>query len=454
MVMHSIAMSLRRLRVPAPGLCLMLLAAVALVPALAQERVSPEDQEAVVRSLASTLEERYVFPDVAREMADRLRKNLKAGHYRDLDGPPAFADRLTQDIQAVSHDKHLNVRFNPEMAATLRQAGDDRPDGPSPEMIERGRRENFGFREARILDGNVGYLDLRGFMPPAIAGDAATAAMNFLSGADAIIFDLRRNGGGHPGMIQLLTSYLYGSGANVHLNSFYDRPSDETSQTWTLPYVPGKRNPDALVYVLTSNYTFSAAEEFTYNLKNLKRGTIVGETTGGGAHPGSSVLLAGSFVAFIPTGRAINPITGTNWEGTGVTPDVAVASGEALAKAHLLALQELQQRAATDEAKRFYGWHLVSLQAQLEPVNVPAAVLESYAGTYGLRSLTFENGRLYYQRTGRPKAELQALTADTFAPVGMPGLRLTVEMDAGRPVALVIRQDNGMQERMERSAPR
>lgn len=450
--MHSFADALRRWRAPAPGLWLVLLAAVAPVPASAQERVSPEDRAAVVQRLASTLEERYVFPDVAREMADRLRKNLEAGHYRDLDDPPAFADRLTQDLQAVSRDKHLNVRFNPEMAARLRNADDDRPDGPSPEMLERGRRDNFGFREAKILDGNVGYLDLRGFMPPAIAGDAASAAMNFLSGADAIIFDLRRNGGGHPGMIQLLTSYLYGSGANVHLNSFYDRPSDETSQTWTLPYVPGKRNPDALVYVLTSNFTFSAAEEFTYNLKNLKRGTIVGETTGGGAHPGSSVLLAGPFVAFVPTGRAINPITGSNWEGTGVTPDVAVASGDALAKAHLLALQELQQRAATDEARRFYGWHLVSLQAQLEPVHVPAEVLETYAGTYGLRSLAFENGKLYYQRTGRPKAELRALTADKFSPLGMPNMRLTVETDAGSPVALVISQDNGMLERVERSA--
>ena len=153
--MHSFADALRRWRAPAPGLWLVLLAAVAPVPASAQERISREDQAAVVQRLASTLEERYVFPDVARQMADRLRTNLEAGRYRDLDGPPAFADRLTQDLQSVSRDKHLNVRFNPEMAARLRNADDDRPDGPSPEMLERGRRDNFGFREAKILDGSA-----------------------------------------------------------------------------------------------------------------------------------------------------------------------------------------------------------------------------------------------------------------------------------------------------------
>jgi C-terminal processing protease CtpA/Prc len=130
----------------------------------------------------------------------------------------------------------------------------------------------------------------------------------------------------------------------VHLNSFYERPGDKHTQTWTLPYVPGLRTPDKPVYVLTSNRTFSAAEEFTYNLKNLKRATIVGETTGGGANPGGYISVTPHFRVFVPTGRAINPITSTNWEGTGIEPDIQVPQTDALNEAYRLALDKVIEK--------------------------------------------------------------------------------------------------------------
>jgi C-terminal processing protease CtpA/Prc len=313
------------------------------------------------------------------------------------------------------------------------------------------QRDNYGFKEIKILDGNVGYLDLRAFMNAGEAGETATAAMNMLQNAEAIIFDLRSNGGGDPGMIQLLTSYLYGNNDWIHLNNFYFRPSDDTTQTWTLPYVPGARNPDAEVFVLTSSYTFSAAEEFTYNLKNLERATIVGETTGGGAHPGGTRPIGERFVAFVPVGRAINPVTNTNWEGTGVSPHVSVPKEKALKVAHQLAMEKLAEKAEHEADKAYFDWYAEHLKAQNEPVELTAGELEKLAGNYGARNLLFEQGQLYYQREGRPKMELLAVDPTTFALLDDPGIRFQVEMEEGEPVALVLKRLNGPPERSERT---
>ena len=170
--------------------------------------------------------------------------------------------------------------------------------------------------------------------------------MNFLGNVDAIIFDLRDNGGGDPKMVALISTYLFDQ--PTHLNDIYNRKEDATTQFWTLPYVPGKRLAGKPVFVLTSKYTFSAAEEFAYNLKNLKRGTIIGETTGGGAHPVSGQRIDDHFMIGVPSGRAVNPISKTNWEGTGVEPDIKVPANQALEVAKEKALEEIRK----DEAKR------------------------------------------------------------------------------------------------------
>ena len=185
------------------------------------------------------------------------------------------------------------------------------------------------------MPGNIGYIDLRGFADPEAGAETVAAAMNFLANTDALIFDLRQNGGGGPEMVALISSYLFGE-KPVHLNSLYWRKGDKTDDFWTKPASALKKFPDKDVYILTSNRTFSAAEEFTYNLKNLKRATIIGETTGGGANPGGTFRLTEHFGAFIPTGRAISPITKTNWEGTGVEPDVKVPKEQALKAAYLI----------------------------------------------------------------------------------------------------------------------
>jgi len=181
-----------------------------------------------------------------------------------------------------------------------------------------------------------------------------------------VIVDLRQNGGGDPAMVQLIASYFFGT-EPVHLNDLYFRPSDSTTQWWTLAYVPGRRMPTTDVYVLTSHRTFSAAEEFTYDLQNLKRATIVGEVTGGGAHPGDPERLSEHFMMFVPSGRAVNPVTKTDWEGTGVKPDVEVPAEKALKMANLMALKRAVQKTTDPIIKQRLDALIADLEKELRP---------------------------------------------------------------------------------------
>jgi len=374
----------------------------------AQDQAIPLTQKErleVVDAISDQLNDNYIFPDVAKKMSKYISKQRKRGHYKKFTDPMLFADQLTEDLLSVSHDKHIRVRFDPEAIAREQQAiSDEDKIALQQQNIDRSKKRNFGFKELKILDGNIGYLDLRGFEDTKYAGETAAAAMNYLSNADAIIFDLRRNGGGSPTMIQLITSYLYDS-EPVHLNNFYWRPTDLHTQTWTLPYVPGKRSPDTPVYVLTSNATFSAAEEFSYNLKNLERATLIGETTGGGAHPGGPVIATDRFIIGVPSGRAINPITKTNWEGVGVVPHIQVKSEDALTLAHIKALENLVEK-SIDDAKIYYSWALDSLKIQGSNFHIDDSSLKPFVGSYGPRVITLENNNLFYRRGEGAKYQL------------------------------------------------
>jgi hypothetical protein len=291
----------------------------------------------VIDGGAAALNESYVFPDTAKKMEEAVRAHLKKGDYDAITDGDDFAKRLTDDFQAVSHDKHLHVMFSP---ASLPDMDSQTPD-PKREAEERKEMErmNCGFNKAEILEGNVGYLKFDFFADPAICGPTVVAAMNFLANVDAIIFDLRENGGGDPKMVAFISSYLFAE--RTHLNDLWTRKGDVTDQYWTLQYVPGKRLDGKPAFVLTSKDTFSGGEEFTYNLKTLKRATIVGENTGGGAHPVRGHRITEHFGIGVPFARAINPITHTNWEGIGVEPDVKVPSADALSKAKALAAEKL-----------------------------------------------------------------------------------------------------------------
>ncbi|MFV1885311.1 MAG: S41 family peptidase [Balneola sp.] len=291
------------------------------------------DHHAAVTRLADLMNENYVYPEQGKAMHDLLIKKLDAGEYDQYKTEKELAEVLDSDLKSVILDKHIRVSYNPERAESIRNRD---PNGGRDPL------SNQGFEEVKILENNIGFLDLRGFVDIRFAEDEARAAMDKLIQADAIIFDLRQNGGGSPSMIRFISSYIFGEDP-VHLNTFYWRPGDRYSETWTNPDFASQRKPDIPVYVLTSDYTFSAAEEFTYNLKHMKRATIVGEVTGGGAHPGGPSLFGDGFIVNIPRGRAINPITKKNWEGVGVTPHVLTSEEKAFEKAVELANAALQK---------------------------------------------------------------------------------------------------------------
>ncbi len=295
---------------------------------------------AVVESLMVQVQARYVFADKGATLAKALRKRLQAREYDNITSGRVLADSLTAHMQAVTFDGHMRVHYRQEPFPA--QLDDDAPPEEVARQLEEMRMRNFGFEQVRRLPGNVGYLDLRMFSGAPEAQPVAVAAMQFLSHCDALIVDLRRNGGGSPDMIQTLTTYLVADGDRLHLNDFYEREGDRTIQFHTASQVPGKRLAGKPVYVLTSSLTGSAAEEFAYNVKSHKLGTVVGITSAGAAHPGGLFRLAPHHTAFIATGRAINPVTKTNWEGVGVKPDIESPAHEALQRAHLLALDNLK----------------------------------------------------------------------------------------------------------------
>jgi hypothetical protein len=323
-----------------------LLAALLSAPAAGQVFDS-EARAAVIDRIGELLVENYVFPETAEQCSQHLHELWEEGEL-DFSDTNVFAEAVTRELQSVSKDKHMRVR-----------PGGGPPPEPTAEEREEysrrqwavGRERNFGFENVLRLPDNVGVLDLRSFQSVEYGRETAMAAMTYLSNSDALIVDLRQNGGGDPEMVQLLCSYLFDE--PTHLNSLYWRATDETQEFWSLDEkaLPGPRMPDLPVFVLTSAYTFSGAEEFAYNLKNLERATLVGETTGGGAHPGDTFPVNDRFGIFIPMGRAISPITQTNWEGTGVSPHVEVKAGDAMTKAVEMARKAARKhREKSDQA--------------------------------------------------------------------------------------------------------
>lgn len=433
----------------------LLLLSIQLAPLVAGEQEIPPlsvaEQNAVLDSVTTRLNASYIYPETAARMEERLRQQQKAGTYAVLTHPAEFAQAVSADLLAISQDRHLGMRFNPELVDMMR-----RDDAAGNELLQAEqelaelRQSNFGFEELKILEGNIGYLKFNQFAPAELGGSKAVAAMEWLSNTNAIIFDLRENGGGSPSMIQLITTYLFDEDIK-HLNSFYWREENKTVQFWTLPWAPGSRRPDVDVYVLTSGYTFSGAEEFTYNLKNMERATIVGETTGGGAHPVDTEPIGSWFVLRIPKGKAINPITGTNWEGTGVEPDVTVPAAEALLQAHLLAVEKLLKCSSDPALKVGLEWAALGLQGKLNPVMVDRKVLKSYQGSYGPRTITLEKGELFYQRGENPPMRMIPLTETIFRFDETDYFRLEIVIEHGKAAGVRGLYDNGTTDGHKRS---
>ena len=281
----------------------------------------------------------YVFLDGAQRAAENVRERVKRGEYSSVTSPARLAEQLGRDLAQATGDRHVHVKFGAERSPDPLAA----PPETKADLAQlrlNAEAEQFGIGTPQVLSGNVGYIEFTRFFRAELAGDALATAMRKVASTNALIFDLRECHGGDPGMVVLAASWLF-DGKPRHWNDMIRRYDGSTKEYWTVASLPGPRYAKKPVYVLTAERTFSAPESFAYELQQSKRGTIVGETTGGGAHPGAWFPIDDRFSIFIPLSRYVSAVSGGDWEGTGVKPDVACRATDALERAHRLALEKL-----------------------------------------------------------------------------------------------------------------
>jgi hypothetical protein len=327
-------------------------------------RVCSAGNEDLVRRAAAHMRGRYIFADKGEEAAAALEQRLAQGVYAGLD-EPALCAALTDDLRTACPDRHIRVVHRAD--ARTEVEGDEWDD---PQLIaeywEEARTANHGLRRVERLDGNVGCIDLRAIDEAEQTATTLAAAMALVQHTGALLLDLRRNNGGAPSGVAFLCSHFFGP-EPVHLNDVHER--DKVQQFWTYPHLPGPRYLDRPVFVLTSDMTFSGAEEIAYNLQQLKRATVIGETTRGGAHPVGQFWVGPHVSIRVPTARSVNPASGTNWEGVGVTPDVPTTADEAFPEAYRRALRAVLDRldSTTSPAERALRHEATEALARLAP---------------------------------------------------------------------------------------
>lgn len=387
-------------------------APTAVARAEAVASLSAGQRAAAVAAIISTVESRYVFPDRVPAIRDRLNEGLSSGRYDTAD-PGVFAERVTADLRESSGDRHMYLNNDPAQYAAAVGSDAEAGDNPALQAIwaAAARRSNNGLTEMRILPGNVRYLRISGFHWVADrTGQAYDDAMRFMRDGDALVIDLRGNGGGDHAAVRYLLSHFMDPD---ELDITFLEAGKDPVQSRTLDNVPAGRLRGKPLYVLISRQVGSAAEAFAYDVQQFRLGTLVGATTAGAANNNTFVPVAPGFMLSVSYGRPVHPVSGSNWEGVGVSPDVAVDPTTALDTAALLALKSLLARAEADPADRAdWAWAESGIEGRLNPVTMAPARLRALAGTYGGRVILFEEGKLFWRRASGPKVALVPMTAD------------------------------------------
>ncbi|MBL0937654.1 MAG: S41 family peptidase [Gemmatimonadaceae bacterium] len=302
--------------------------------------VTEPERARIVTGTADNLRKYYVIPETGRWVADSLEARFRRGAYDGITASRYLADMLTNALRALSGDRHLRVDFSVPVLPTDPSATRTAADREQQQILW--NRNNCVFIRAERPEDNVGYLKLSGFGPLEYCKATADAAMAFVKGTDALIVDLRDNNGGSPDLVTYLASYFFAS--RTLLATTWTRASEQTDSAWTTDVAGPQFAESKPVYVLTSKRTFSAGEAFPYQLQQLKRVSVVGDPTGGGAHPTWARRVADHFFVNVPGARVTSPVSGTDWEGRGVLPDISAPEVEALEVARRLAAAHLRKR--------------------------------------------------------------------------------------------------------------
>jgi hypothetical protein len=388
------------------------------------------NKKEIIDSLTKKLEEFYIQPNSTGSIKKELNENYKKGIYKNISNPNQFASKLTTELIEISKDLHFSVMYDPQWTNDQQKSKDAEIQKKiKAQELQVAKKNNFGFRQARILEGNIGYLEFSYFHDPAEGSETAASMMQFLSNSDALIIDLRRNNGGAMEMAQFISSYFF-SNKELPLYKYYYYESGRKKvdrEMWLLPSVPGKRLDDIDIYILTSGATFSAAEWMSYSLQNLKRVTIVGEQTAGGAHPVDRKILPQGFSINIPFGEVKDPITQLDFEGHGVTPDVLCKSEDAVNTAHLLALQKLSLKNKNSLIDT--NWIIPVIKNRQKQTSLDSMVLKSYQGKYGKGELKYDNNNLYYKWNNSVSFLLTPLQQDLFLLDGIDDFRIKIILE-------------------------
>lgn len=395
-----------------------------------------EDVSAVINDVAANIESYYLFPDKRAAIVSALREAEKKGRYRVSDAG-VLADRITEDLFAVSKDRHVSLTLDPAEYAAL-TAPPQKEEAPAEDFEEvRARMTNSGIAELRILPGNVRYARITSFVwSDATSGRAIEEAARFLRDGDSVIVDLRGNSGGHGAAVQQLISHFVPPGEE--LIRFHNAVTGVTRPSLSLGYLPGGRMLGKPLFVLIDGLTGSAAESFAYIVQQSKLGTVIGEKTAGAANTAAHLPVAPAYVLRLSTGRPIHPASGTNWEGAGVQPDVPAVAAEAFDVAHLRALEQLAT-SADGAVKGRVEWALVAVRARLQPLRLSAEESAHYEGRYeGGRSVQRNGSGLTYQRAGGAVVPLTPLQRDLFAFGTSETTRIRFTREGDRIAALEI----------------
>ena len=345
----------------------------------------------------------YVHKEAAERIANFLREQIAQDAYKAINDEESFAKTLTADLRRIGNDEHLElVVHRPEPPANP-------PRDPNA-WVDDLRLRNFDFNRLATLSGNVRYLELNSFPPPEVAGETAAASMRFLAGADAVIIDLRRNGGGTGDMAAFLATYFFEQ--RTALVRTFRRVENSTTEDRTLAHVPGPKIPAADLFILTSASTFSAAEAFAFSLQQLKRATVVGEKTRGGANAGRYRPATERFRVFVPNAHATSAATGKTWDKVGIEPDLKTEGSAALHMAHREALSRLAQKASAPNRKKELGWMIEVVRAKEEPK--PRRDLRMLTGRYGPHTIFVEGEQLLHAQDAGPRWPLVEVASETF----------------------------------------
>lgn len=369
-----------------------------------------EEQRAALREIRRLILANYLDADLRPRLGAHLARLSVVARSR-----AEFAAAVTASLHEAVLDRHLWLAYDPPASQGLAQAhSSPAVTAANQHEIEEGRQRNQGYEDLRILDGNVRYVRISGFYwqrdMTAIVIDAAA---RFMKDGNAVIIDLRGNGGGDSSAVQYLLSHFVERGTS--LGRFRNFRTGAEREDRALDYLPAGRIRGKPLFILIDGHTASAAESFAYHLRAAGLAQIVGETSAGAANTNTLFPVETGFVLSVSTGRPVNPLTGSNWERVGVQPHLPTPSAAAADRAHLQALTDLAGAAGDEAVRRTYAWAATIIQAKLEPLSLSPQQLEQYAGVFGSQQIRIEGGQLVYQREGRPPVVLRPLLADLFA---------------------------------------